>query len=328
MPAFTRRTILKGVATLPAVALTTPRIARAAITEVNFVEAVHNLGYIDLYVGQAAGYFEKEGIHLNLSAAGGDSQAFAAVLGRSAMFGIGDPSMAVISAEAGGPGKVVGSVVQRAQYFLVSKTIDQITDPKQFKGLTLATSPDPNTNYSVTKRLLNQNGLVIGQDVKILQVNPGAEIVAMLTGQADVAIASQPQVAEAQAQGAKIVFDFANAIGPFCNTGIMVLPETISHSPNVIQALCNGFQQAMRRVYADSAYAKAVARKEFPELPGEVINRAIDAELQYRIPSQSVVVDRTQWENLLQMQIYLKNIKGTTTFAQIVDNSFADKAVA
>ena len=154
-------------------ALSTPRVARAATTEVNFVEAVHNLGYIDLYVGQAAGYFEKEGIHLNVSAAGGDTQAFAAVLGRSAMFGIGDPTMAVISAEAGGPGKVVGSVVQRAQYFFVSKTIGHITDPKQFKGLTLATSPDPNTNYSVTKRLLNQNGLVIGRDVKILQVNPG-----------------------------------------------------------------------------------------------------------------------------------------------------------
>jgi NitT/TauT family transport system substrate-binding protein len=328
MFAFTRRTLLKGAATLPAMALAAPRIARAATTEVNFVEAVHNLGYVDLYVGQAAGYFEQEGIHLNVSAAGGDTQAFAAVLSRSAMFGIGDPTMAVISAEAGGPGKVVGSVVQRAQYFGVSKTIGRITDPKQFKGLTLVTSPDPNTNYSVTKRLLNQNGLVIGRDVKILQVNPGTEIAAMLAGQADVAIAYQPGVAEAQAQGAKIVFDFANAIGPFCNTGIMVLPETISHSPRIIQALCNGFQRAMRRAYADPTYAKAVARKEFPELPGDVVDRAIDAELQYRIPSQSVVVDRTQWDNLLQMQVYLKNIKGTTTFAQVVDNSFADKAVA
>ena len=328
MFALNRRTLLKGAATLPAIALAAPHIARAATTEVSFVEAVHNLGYIDLYVGQAAGYFEQEGIHLNVSAAGGDTQAFAAVLSRSAMFGIGDPTMAVISAEAGGPGKVVGSVVQRAQYFGVSKTIGRITNPKQFKGLTLVTSPDPNTNYSVTKWLLNRNGLVIGRDVKILQVNPGTEIAAMLAGQADVAIAYQPGVAEAQAQGAKIVFDFANAIGPFCNTGIMVLPETISHSPRITQALCNGFQRAMRRVYADTAYAKAVARKEFPELPGDVVDRAIAAELQYRIPSQSVVVDRTQWENLMHLQIYLKNIKGTTTFAQIVDNSFAGKAVA
>ena len=325
---LSRRTTLKlaGVTTLTALAA--PRIARAAVTEVAFVEAVHNLGYIDLYVGQHAGYFEKAGIHLNVSAAGGDTQAFAAVLGQSALFGIGDPTMVPISVEKGGPGKVVGSVVQRAQYFGVSKTLKPITDPKQFKGLRIVTSPDPNTNYSVTKRLLTQAGLVIGRDVFILQVSPGTEIGAMLAGQADVAIAYEPGVAEAESQGAKIIFDFSNAIGPFCNTGIMVLNQTITSKPEIIQALCNGFQQAMHRTYNDPAYAKMVAQKEFPQLSQAVTDSAIDSELKYRIPSQSVVVDRAQWANLIKMQVYLKNIQGTTTFDQIVDNSFANKAAA
>ncbi len=131
---LTRRKALVSAAAGGA-ALFTPSIVRAAALEVNFTEAVHNLGYINLYVGQAAGYFEKAGIHLNVSAAGGDTQAFAAVLGRSAMFGIGDPTMVPISVESGGPGKVVGTVVQRAHYFGVSKTASAITDPKQFKGI-------------------------------------------------------------------------------------------------------------------------------------------------------------------------------------------------
>jgi NitT/TauT family transport system substrate-binding protein len=218
--------------------------------------------------------------------------------------------------------------VQRAHYFGVSKTVGTITDPKQFKGLKITTSPDPNTNYSVTKKLLTEAGLVIGKDVDIIQVNPGTEIGAMLAGQADVAIAYQPGVAQAEAQGAKIVFDFSNAIGPFCNTGIMVLNETIATKPQVIQALCDGFQQAMKRTYGDPAYAKQVAQKEFPQLAPEVINSAIDTELKYLIPSSSVVVDRAQWDNLIKMQVYLKNLKGTTTFDQIVDNSFAEKAAA
>lgn len=322
---LTRRTVLTGAV---AGALAAPRISRAAVTEVPFVEAVHNLGYIDLYVAQKAGYFEKEGIHLNLSAAGGDAQAFAAVLGRSAMFGIGDPTMAVISVEKGGPGKIVGSVVQRAQYFGVSKTLKPITNPRQFKGLRIVTSPDPNTNYSVTKRLLNQAGLIIGKDVQIIQVSPGTEIGAMLAGQADVAIAYQPSVAQAQSQGAKIVFDFSNAIGPFCNTGIMVLNESIVRHASTIQALCNGLERGMRRTYSDPAYAKSIARQEFPELSPQVIDSAINSELQYKIPSQSIVVDRKQWANLISLQIYLKNIKGTTTFHQMIDNRFARKAVA
>jgi NitT/TauT family transport system substrate-binding protein len=324
---LSRRHALAGAGTIAGM-LAAPSIVRAATTEVSFVEAVHNLGYIDLYVGQAAGYFEQEGIHLNLTAAGGDTQAFAAVLGRSAMFGIGDPTMVPISVEKGGPGKVVGSVVQRAQYFGVSKTKGPITDPKQFKGMRLVTSPDPNTNYSVTKRLLTQAGLVVGQDVEILTVNPGTEIGAMLAGRADIAIASEPNVAASEAQGAKVVFDFSNTIGPFCNTGIMVLNDTITTSPKIIQALCNGFEKAMRRTYADAAFARQVAAKEFPQLSPAVVASAIDSELKYKIPSQSVVVDRAQWANLMTMQVYLKNVKGTTTFDQIVDNSFAIKAAA
>ncbi|MGI4747437.1 MAG: ABC transporter substrate-binding protein [Janthinobacterium lividum] len=325
---ISRRGAIQAVGAAVLTGLAAPRIGRAATREVTFVEAVHNLGYIDLYVGRHAGYFEKNGIKLNVSAAGGDTQAFAAVLGGSAMFGIGDPTMVPISVEKGGPGKVVGSVVQRAQYFGVSKTLKPITDPKQFKGLRIVTSPDPNTNYSVTKRLLTQAGLVIGRDVQIIQVSPGTEIGAMLAGQADVAIAYQPGVAQAKSQGAQIVFDFSNAIGPFCNTGIMVLDGTIQRNPDIVQSLCNGLQQAMRRTYADPGFAKEVARIEFPELSSDVIDNAIDTELQYRIPSESVVVDEAQWTNLMNMQVYLKNIQGTTKFEQIVDNSFAKKAAA
>ncbi|BDA85182.1 ABC transporter substrate-binding protein [Aureimonas sp. SA4125] len=298
------------------------------LKEVNFSEAVHNLGYINLYVGIHSGIFEKHGLKMNVSAAGGDTQTFAAVLGGSADFAIGDATMAQMSREAGGPGVVVGTVVQRAHYFGVSKNLEPITDPKAFKGLTIVTSPEPNTNYSVAKRMLENAGLVVGTDTTILQVSPGTEIAAMLAGQADMAIAYQPSVASAVDQGAKVVFDFSSYVGPFCNTGIMVLPETIEKDPEMVQALVTAFEEASRKTYADPAFAKEVARKEFPDLPPAVVDAAIDAQLEYKIPAETVVVQEDQWKNLMDMQVYLKNIKGTVPFAEIIDNSFAEKAVA
>jgi NitT/TauT family transport system substrate-binding protein len=297
------------------------------LKEVNFSEAVHNLGYINLYVGMHAGIFEKNGLKMNVSAAGGDTQTFAAVLGGSADFAIGDATMAQMSREAGGPGVVVGTVVQRAHYFGVSKNLEPITDPKDFKGLTIVTSPEPNTNYSVAKRMLETAGLEIGTDTEILQVNPGTEIGAMLAGQADMAIAYQPSVASAVDQGAKVVFDFSSYVGPFCNTGIMVLPSTIENDPEMVQALVTSFEEAARLTYSDPDYAKEVARLEFPDLPPEVVDAAIDAELEYLIPAQSVLVKEDQWQNLIDMQIYLGNVKGEIPFDQIIDNSFAEKAV-
>jgi len=223
---------------------------------------------------------------------------------------------------------VVGTVVQRAHYFGVSKNLEPITDPSAFKGLTIVTSPDPNTNYSVAKRLVETAGLELGSDVNILQVNPGTEIGAMLAGQADMAIAYQPSVATAVAQGAKVVFDFASHVGPFCNTGIMVLPSTIERDPEMVQSLVTAFEESSRLTYSDSDFAKEVARKEFPDLPPEVVDAAIDAQLEYLIPAQSVVVQRDQWDNLMDMQVYLGNVKGNIPFEEIVDNSFAERAVA
>src|SRR5271167_719226 len=327
-----RRRFLQMVVGLSAVLATgerTGETATAADLKVfHFSEAVHNLGYINLYVGMHSGIFAKNGLDMKVTAAGGDTQTFAAVLGGSADFAIGDATMAQISRENGGPGVVVGTVVQRAHYFGVSKNLQPITDPKQFKGLTIVTSPEPNTNYSVAKRLLEKAGLKVGTDATILPVNPGKEIAAMLAGQADIAIAYQPSVAAAEAQGAKVVFDFSSYIGPFCNTGIMVLPETIKKDPAMVQALVTSFEEASRKTYAAPAYSKQVARMEFPDLPGEVVDAAIDAELKYKIPAESVITKPDQWKNLMDMQIYLGNAKGSVPFDQIIDNSFAEKAIA
>ena len=298
------------------------------LTEINFVEAVHNLGYINLYVGQHAGIFEKNGLKLNVSAAGGDTQAFAAVLGKSAQFAIGDATMAQMSRERGGPGIVVGAIIQRAHFFGVSKNLDTITDPQQFKGLTVTTSPDPNTNYAVTKKMLEENGLKVGVDTKILEVSPGTEIGSMLAGQSDMAITYQPNVAAAQAQGAKIVWDFATYMGPFNNTGIMVLEEYVQENPDVVQALVTSFEEAARLQYSNPDFAKEVAQKEFSDLAPEVVNAAIDAQLKYKIPAETVVIDPAQWATMIDMHKYLGDIEGTLSFDDMVDNSFAEKAVA
>jgi NitT/TauT family transport system substrate-binding protein len=73
--------------------------ARAATRTVHFSEAVHNPGYIDLYGGRDKGFFTEQAIDLQLSAARGDSQAFAAILGTSADFGWGGSTRCEISRE-------------------------------------------------------------------------------------------------------------------------------------------------------------------------------------------------------------------------------------
>src|SRR5258708_20305539 len=96
----------------------------------------------------------------------------------------------------------------------------------------------------------------------------------------------------------------------------------------MVQGVGDWVEEGGGKVYADPGFAKKGARDEFPDLPGEDVDKAIDAELTYLIPAQSVVTKQDQWKNLIDMQVYLGNAKGTIPFDQIIDNSFAEKAVA
>jgi NitT/TauT family transport system substrate-binding protein len=123
------------------------------------------------------------------------------------------------------------------------------------------------------------------------------------------------------------VFDFANYVGPFTNTGIMVLPEYAKENSDVVQALVKSFEEAGRLVYADPAYAKKVARLEFPDLAPEVVDKAIDAQIKFQIPAATVVTQAEGWNKLMEMQKFLGNVKYSIPMDQVVDNSFAEKAV-
>jgi NitT/TauT family transport system substrate-binding protein len=296
---------------------------------VNLAEAVHNLGYIDLYVAQHEGYFTQQGINLKLSAAGGDSQAFAAVLGGSAQFALGDATLAEISREKGGDGVVLAELVSRAQYFAVAKKISTpFTSAKQFAGLSFVTSPPPNTNYDVLTNSLKQVGLN-PTSVKITTVSPGTEIGPVLAGQADVAVAYEPNVDMAVAQdGAHVLYSWANAIGEFTNTGLQARENFVKSNPQVAQKVVNALQMGAQYVYQHPGQAEAVARQEFPSLSANVVNAAIQREIDNHIPAETTVVSQQGWQRLMTLGRQLGHCACNVAFGQIIDNSFAQKAAS
>jgi len=297
--------------------------------DVNLAEAVHNLGYIDLYVAQHQGFFQQQGINLHLTAAGGDSQAFAAVLGNSAQFALGDATLAEISREKGGDGIVLAELVSRAQYFAVSKKISApFTGAAQFKGLTFVTSPPPNTNYDVLTNSLKQAGLDPASAVKITTVSPGTEIGPVLAGQADVAVAYEPNVDMAVVQdGAHVLYSWASAIGEFTNTGLQSTERYVKANPQVAQKMTNALQMGAEYTYLHPDVAKSVARQEFPNLPGNVVDAAVQREIDNHIPADTTVVSQQGWQQLMTLGRQIGNCGCTVPFDQIIDNSFAQKAV-
>src|SRR5437870_3776698 len=101
---------------LAAVFIWFPRLHRRSVPSTKKVvinEAVRTLLYIPLYHAKDKGYFNNEGLDVEIVTGGTATNSFAAMLSGQAQFSQADPMYVPISREKGAKTKVVAQVVAR-----------------------------------------------------------------------------------------------------------------------------------------------------------------------------------------------------------------------
>jgi NitT/TauT family transport system substrate-binding protein len=96
----------------------------------------------------------------------------------------------------------------------------------------------------------------------------------------------------------------------------------------VAQKMVNALQMGAEYTYAHPDAAKAIARAEFPTLSANVVDAAIQREIDNHIPASTLVVQQAGWTKLMNLGRKLGNCACNVSFGQIVDNSFAQQAAA
>lgn len=290
-------------------------------------QAFEHLLYIGLYVAKDRGYFADEGLDVQIETGGGDAQTFAALASGRAQFAQGDPAFVAIGKIRGWDGRVVAMAVDRVAIWGIANRPDirPFTDPAGFRGLRVATYPNPNTAYVVQKDLAQRAGLALGKDVKIVPVQFGTEMAALKRGDVDVAQTIEPNVSAHEAAGGKVVFSYPDAWGPLAFTGVMTSDALIRDKPRTVQAFVNGYERALMYIHTDRQGALEVARKRFPAVPAAVLqsalNRLVDSG---SIPSHARV-DPQSWRSLLQIRVQVGDLPAMPK-ETLFDNQFAEAA--
>lgn len=292
-------------------------------------QAAKTLLYLPLYIAQDNGYFKQQGINVTIITGGGDSQAFAAVLGGSADVAQGDPMMVPISRQQGGPGKIIGDVVGRVAFWgvAVNSKILPITSPKAFLGKRVVTYPAPNTIYALQERNLQQAGLKLNQDSFIVPAQFGTELAPVFSGNADIAMTLEPVVSQAMTNGAHVVYSFPEQYGDFPLTGIMVKEDLIQKNPELVQHIVNAYQKALSFAYQSPDGAVAVAIKEFPDVDKTILENAVRRMLAEQTIPKYVTITKTAYEKAENVRRDIGDLKKDVSFEDAVDNSFAETAV-
>jgi NitT/TauT family transport system substrate-binding protein len=305
-----------------------PRLTPAPkLTSVVVNQAFQHPLYIVLYVAKDKGFFAAEGLDVTINTGGGDAQAFSALTSGSAQFAQGDPAFVAIAREQGWDGRVVAMAVDRVAIWGVTfdKTIQPFTDPAGFRGRTVATYPEPNTSYVVQKQLAQRAGLRLGTDVKILQVPFGTELATLKNRQADIAQTIEPNVSQVEIQGGQVVFSYPDAWGPLAFTGVMTSQQLIAERPAVVQSFVNAYERAYNFIASDFDGTVAIAAKRLPEIPENVVRKALRRLFDSGSIPRHAAVDPESWKKLLEIRVEVGDLTSMPT-VELFDNRFARQA--
>jgi NitT/TauT family transport system substrate-binding protein len=284
--------------------------------------------YMPLYVAEEKGYFRDEGLDVSLINGGGDDKTFAVVSSGQAQFGVADPTFTAIAREKGQPAAVIGTIVNGATFWGVTRKpgVPVVRTPADLRDLRIATYTAPSTNYTLMSRTLAEHQNEVGQ-AKVVQGAFGTLLAMLDADQADVAMELEPTVSQAVKGGARVVYSYPEKYGVFLFTGIYATDEYRAAHPEVCRKVVAALQRAMRYCHEDPAGATAVAQKVFPDVDPEVVAQAMQRLLTEKAIPEGVGIDPKAWANAVDLRIRVGDLKDRAAADAAIDPTFAAEAM-
>ena len=157
------------------------------LTKVRLSEVTHSIFYAPLYVAINNGYFEQEGISIELTNGGGADKVMTAILSGDAEIGLMGPEATIYVTEGGTKDKpvVFGQLTKRDGSFIVSKqNIDNFT-MSDLKGKTIIGGRKGGVPAMTLQYTIEKAGLEIGlgdNKVNIRMIAQGSDEINIIIG--------------------------------------------------------------------------------------------------------------------------------------------------
>ena len=175
------------------------------LKKVRVNEVTHSVFYAPMYIADALGYFEEEGIQIELTNGGGADAVMAAVLSGSADIGFCGPEAALYVLIGGSNNVpiVFGQLTKRDGSFLVSRVDEKDTFTWEgLAGKEILAGRKGGVPAMTFEYILNEHGLFDEQNVTMnYDINFNYMTAAFESGTADYCTMFEPVASEYEAQG-------------------------------------------------------------------------------------------------------------------------------
>lgn len=299
---------------------------------VRVCEVTHSIFYAPQYVAMAKGFFEEEGIRVELSNGQGADAVMAAVLSGNIDIGFAGPEASIYVFNEGKEDftQVFAQVTRRDGSFLIGRHPEKDFQWTNVKGKTVLPGRKGGVPYMALEHVLRKNGIDPAKDVTLdNSVQFGMMTAAFTGGTGDYVTAFEPTASMLRQQGkGYIVAAVGQAAGEIPYTAYFAKKSYIAHHEDVIQRFTNAVYKGQQWVAAHSAEEIAAAVKDsFPDTEESLLVKAVESYRSIGAWSETPFMTEDSFHRLQSVMTEAGELKHMADYHQVVNNTFALKAV-
>ena len=295
-------------------------------------EVTRSVFYAPLYAAVSRGFFEEEGLELEIVTGGGSDASMTALLAGEADFALMGPETGVYVVNEGKTEHpvIIGQLTKRDGSVLLGREKAEPFSWEQLRGKSVIGGRVGGMPYMTLMWVLNKNGLTPGEDVEVIS-NIQFNLMggAFQSGTGDYVTLFEPTATAFQDNGSGyIVANIGLESGEVPYTAFMTSPKTVKDDPELVMSFVRAIVKAQKWVWSasDNDIAKAM-QPFFPDTDIPTLETVAKSYRETDSWMKTPVMTEDAFHRLLEIIDFNGQLKAPVEFKELVDNSFAEKAI-
>lgn len=298
--------------------------------KVNLNEVTRSVFYAPQYVAISQGFFEKEGIELDITTGQGADKVMTAVLANQSDIGLAGPEASIYVYNEGKEdyAEVFAQLTKTDGSFLVSKT--DIKDFKwtDLKGKTVIPGRKGGVPYMTLEYVIKQNGMDPRTDM-VLDDSIKFDLMAgaFTGGNADFVTLFEPTASMTEeAEKGYIVASVGEAAGEIPYTAYFAKKSFITNNSGLIERFTKAIYEGQKWVETHSAKEVAEAIVDFfPDTDVDLLAKNVQRYMDIDAWNKTPVMKKESFELLQTVMEEAGELNTRAPFEKVVNNSYAEK---
>ncbi|NLV77327.1 MAG: ABC transporter substrate-binding protein [Tissierellia bacterium] len=302
------------------------------LKKVRLIEVTHSLFYTPQYIAITQGFFEEEGLEIELINGKGADKCMTALLSGEADIAFMGPEASVYVYNQGKDDYAINfaQLTQKDGSFLVAREPDPDFTFNKLKGREIIGGRKGGMPEMTLEYVLKKHGLIPGIDVNVrTDIQFDVMAGAFVGGEGDYVALFEPVAATLEKEGkGYVVASIGKEAGYIPYTCYSTTKSILEKDPNMVQSFTNAIYKGMLWVqnHSTEEIAKAV-KPQFPDTDDEILIALIDRYREQDSWKPDLIITEEGLNHMMDIMEMAGELDKRADYNKIVTTEFAKKAM-